>query len=234
MKITCKDIFPLLMVQIPFIITITMSKYPIFLDLASRRVVIIGGGNVAFRKARALLETGARLVVIADQIQDNLTQLCIDNKAELIKTKYSKDYLVGASLAIAATNDQKLNEQIYKDCQQLEIFCNTVDQPHVCDFYVPAVVKRGDLQIAISTDGKCPAYAGHIRKKLENIFAETSGQFLSELHKLRDNIIKEIENPAERKTILGKLVDDKSLEYYIENGAENWRQYAEKLIKEKN
>ncbi|MHC4132529.1 MAG: precorrin-2 dehydrogenase/sirohydrochlorin ferrochelatase family protein [Planctomycetota bacterium] len=209
-----------------------MSKYPIFLDLASRRVVIIGGGNVALRKTQALLETGARLVVVADSVQDNLTGLCIDNKAELIKAKYSKDYLVGASLVIAATNYQKLNERIYKDCQQLEILCNVVDQPHVCDFYVPAVVKRGDLQIAISTDGKCPAFAGHLRKKLEKIFTEKSGKFLSELHRLRDNIINQIENPAERKILLGKLVDDKSFEFFAENGAENWRQYAEKIIKE--
>ncbi|MHC4186859.1 MAG: precorrin-2 dehydrogenase/sirohydrochlorin ferrochelatase family protein [Planctomycetota bacterium] len=211
-----------------------MSKYPIFLDLASRRVVIIGGGNVAFRKAQALLETGARLVVVADSVQENFTRLCIDNKTELIKAKYSKDYLVGASLVIAATNDLKLNERIYKDCQQLEILCNVVDQPHVCDFYVPAVVKRGDLQIAVSTDGKCPAFAGHLRKKLEKIFTENSGQFLSELHMLRDKIIKQIESPAERKTILGKLVDDKSFEFYIENGAENWHKYAEQLIEEKN
>ncbi|MHC4271966.1 MAG: precorrin-2 dehydrogenase/sirohydrochlorin ferrochelatase family protein [Planctomycetota bacterium] len=211
-----------------------MSKYPIFLDLASRRVVIIGGGNVAFRKAQALLETGARLVVVADSVQENFTRLCIDNKTELIKAKYSKDYLVGASLVIAATDDLKLNERIYKDCQQLEILCNVVDQPHVCDFYVPAVVKRGDLQIAVSTDGKCPAFAGHLRKKLEKIFTENSGQFLSELHMLRDKIIKQIESPAERKTILGKLVDDKSFEFYIENGAENWHKYAEQLIEEKN
>jgi precorrin-2 dehydrogenase/sirohydrochlorin ferrochelatase len=211
-----------------------MSKYPIFLDLVSRRVVIVGGGNVALRKAQALLETGARLVVVADSVQDNLTRLCIDNKTELIKAKYSKDYLLGASLVIAATNDQKLNESIYKNCQQLEILCNVVDQPHVCDFYVPAVVKRGDLQIAISTDGKCPAFAGHLRKKLEKIFSEKSGEFLSELHRFRDNIIKRIENPAERKTLLGKLVDDKSFEFYVENGAENWRQYAEQLIKEKS
>jgi siroheme synthase-like protein len=210
-----------------------MVKYPIFLELLSRRVVIIGGGNVALRKAQALLETGARLVVIADSVQDSLTQLCIDNKAELIKARYSKDYLAGASLVIAATNDQILNEQIYKDCQQLEIFCNVVDQPHVCDFYVPAVVKRGDLQIAISTDGKCPAFAGHLRKKMEKIFTEKSGQFLSELHILRDNIINQIENPTERKTLLGKLVDDNSFDFFVENGVEKWRQYAEKIIKEK-
>jgi precorrin-2 dehydrogenase/sirohydrochlorin ferrochelatase len=210
-----------------------MAKYPIFLELASRRVVIIGGGNVALRKAQSLLDTGARLIVVADSVNENLTNLCIDNNIELIKAKYSKNYLVGASLSIAATNDQKLNKQIYRDCQQLEIFCNVVDQPEICDFYIPAVVKRNSLQIAISTNGRCPAYAGHIRKKLEKIFTEKSGQFLFELNKLRDQIIDHIDDPLKKKSILGKLADDKSFEYFTENGAENWHKYARKIIEEK-
>ncbi|MHC4759055.1 MAG: precorrin-2 dehydrogenase/sirohydrochlorin ferrochelatase family protein [Planctomycetota bacterium] len=210
-----------------------MAKYPIFLELASRRVVIIGGGNVALRKAQSLLDTGARLIVVADSVNENLTNLCIDNNIELIKAKYSKNYLVGASLSIAATNDQKLNKQIYRDCQQLEILCNVVDQPEICDFYIPAVVKRNSLQIAISTNGRCPAYAGHIRKKLEKIFTEKSGQFLFELNKLRDQIIDHIDDPLKKKSILGKLVDDKSFEYFIENGTENWHKYARKIIEEK-
>jgi precorrin-2 dehydrogenase/sirohydrochlorin ferrochelatase len=213
---------------------IDMAKYPIFLELASRRLVIIGGGNVSFRKATTFLDTSARLIVVADNVQESLTNLCIDNNVELIKAKYSKDYILGASLVIAATNDQKLNERIYKDCQELEILCNVVDQPGLCDFYVPAIVKRDDLQIAISTDGKCPAFAGHVRKKLEKIFTEKSGQFLCELHQLRENIIDQIDNPALRKAILGKLVDDKSFEFFVENGAHNWRRYATQLIKEKS
>ena len=208
-----------------------MAKYPIFLELAGRRVVVIGGGAIAVRKARALLDANARLVVVAERINDVLTNLCTGTGAELIRSKYSKDYIAGAVLVIAATNKSGLNRQIYKDCQELEILCNVVDQPELCDFYVPAVVKRGDLQIAIGTEGDCPAYAGHIRKKLEEVFTEKHGEFLAELQMLRQRITEDVSNPSDRKALLGELVDDASFEYFAENGSAAWRDRAEKMIR---
>ena len=207
-----------------------MAKYPVFLELDSRRAVVIGGGAVAVRKAKVLLNAGARLIVVAERIDNMMTVICQGNNAELIQSRYTKDYLAGAVLVIAATNNNQLNKQIYKDCQELEILCNVVDVPELCDFFVPAVVKRGDLQIAIGTEGCCPAYAGHIRKKLEKIFTEKHGQFLAELEELRKRIIKEVAEPADRKALLGKLVDDKSFEYFIENDPQKWRTFAEGLI----
>ena len=211
-----------------------MAKYPIFLELSGRRAVVIGGGAVAVRKAQSLLAAGARLVVVAERIDDMLTSLCRGRKAELIRSKYSKDYLAEAVLAIAATNNRQLNERIYKDCQELEVLCNVVDEPDLCDFFVPAVVKRGDLQIAVGTEGHCPAYAGHVRKKLEKIFTDKHGQFLAELETLRKRIIEDVPDPAERKALLGQLADDKSFEYFVENGSSQWRAFADRLISEGN
>lgn len=211
-----------------------MAKYPIFLELAGRRAVIIGGGAVAVRKAQPLLAAGARLVIVAEHVDDMLTALCARSEAELVKSKYSKNYLAGAVLAIAATNNRQLNKQIYKDCQELEILCNVVDQPELCDFFVPAVVKRGDLQIAIGTEGYCPAYAGHLRKKLEGTFSDKHGQFLAELETLRKRIIKDVPDPADRKALLGKLVDDKSFKYFIENGTTEWHAFVDRLISGEN
>lgn len=193
-------------------------------------MVVIGGGTVAVRKAQTLLEANARLVVVAEDIDKLMTALCKTKNAELIRSRYEKSYLTGAVLAIAATNDHGLNKQIYKDCQELEILCNVVDVPELCDFYVPAIVKRGDLQIAISTDGKCPAYAGHTRKKLEEIFTEKHGEFLNELEKIRLKILNEIPEENKRKIILGKLTDDNSFDYFIKNGPEEWRTYANELM----
>ncbi len=207
-----------------------MAKYPIFLELDSRRAVVIGGGKVAVRKAQALLAAGARVVVVAERIDDMMTALCSGRDAELIKSKYSKNYLAGALLTIAATNNNKLNKQIYKDCQELEVMCNVVDVPELCDFFVPAVVKRGDLQIAIGTEGRCPAFAGHTRKKLETIFTEKHGDFLAELEKLRKNIIQNVPDPADRKTVLGQLADDESFEYFAENGPDQWHVFANEMI----
>jgi precorrin-2 dehydrogenase/sirohydrochlorin ferrochelatase len=208
-----------------------MAKYPIFLELVQRRVVIVGGGTVAARKAEPVLKAGARLVIIAEKICDALRGLCGKMHAELIETKYSKDYLVGATLAIAATDNEELNRRIYKDCQQLEILCNVVDSPELCDFYVPAVVNRGDLQIAVGTDGKSPAFAGHIRKKLEKIFTDKHGDFLSELEHIRGHIIENIPDEIERKALLGKLADDESFDYFVKNGPAEWRKKAEEMMK---
>ena len=207
-----------------------MAKYPIFLELGSRRVVVIGGGTVAVRKVQTLLQAGARVVVIAKHIDEMMTTLCRGTDVELIKSKYSRNYLNGALLAIAATNDNDLNKQIYKDCQELEVLCNVVDVPEFCDFFVPAVVKRGKLQIAIGTEGQCPAFAGHTRKKLEAIFTEKHGEFLAELDKLRKQIIQNVSDPADRKTVLGQLADDESFEYFAENGPAKWQTFAENMV----
>jgi precorrin-2 dehydrogenase/sirohydrochlorin ferrochelatase len=207
-----------------------MAKYPIFLELQGRRVVLVGGGAVAVRKAGVLLEAGARLVVVAEEATGVLTTMCSQQGAKLIRSRYAKEYIAEASLVVAATNDAKVNRQVYADCQALGILCNVVDDPEFCDFFVPAVVKRGDLQIAISTEGNCPAYAGHLRKKLEAIFTEEHGLFLTELEAVRREIIDTLPDPADRKTLLGELVDDRSFAYFCQNGAAAWHKKAEESI----
>jgi precorrin-2 dehydrogenase/sirohydrochlorin ferrochelatase len=207
-----------------------MSKYPIFLELRGRRVVLVGGGAVAARKAGVLLEAGARLIVVAEQATGVLTTMCTQQGAKLIRSKYAKEYVAEAALVVAATNDAKVNRQVYADCQALGILCNVADDPECCDFFVPAVVKRGDLQIAISTEGSCPAYAGHLKKKLEAIFTEEHGQFLTALEQVRKQITDSLSDPAERKALLGELVDDKSFSYFCENGPAAWRKKAEESI----
>ncbi len=207
-----------------------MAKYPIFLELGGRRVVLVGGGVVAVRKAEALLDAGARLVVVAAKPSDTMIELCTRHGAELIRDRYAKPYIAEAVLVIAATDDRKVNEQVYHDCQELEILCNVVDDPPHCDFFVPAVVKRGDLQIAIGTGGYAPAYAGHLRQKLEAIFTEEHGHFLAELERIRKEIVEETPAP-DRKALLGKLVDDESFEYFRAHGPAAWQERARALIK---
>ncbi len=207
-----------------------MAKYPIYLDLEGRRVVVIGAGNVAARKVQALTTAGARIVVVAEHATTVFQDACEGANIEVVISSYSKDYLAGAVLAIAATNDTALNNRIYKDCQELEVLCNVVDVPELCDFYVPAVVERGSLQIAIGTDGKCPAYSGHLRRKLEEMFTDRHGRFLEELDKIRKHIIATVDDPARRKAILGQLVKDESFEYFKKNGPQAWQERAMETI----
>jgi precorrin-2 dehydrogenase/sirohydrochlorin ferrochelatase len=207
-----------------------MAKYPIYLELAGRRVVVVGAGAVAARKAQTLSEAGARVVVIAKDVDETFEKTCSKPNIELVISSYSKDHLAQALLAIAATNDLELNRRIYKDCQELEVLCNVVDQPELCDFFVPAVVKRGPLQIAIGTDGNCPAYAGQLRKKLEDQFTDGHGRFVIELESIRKKVVADIPDGTKRKMILGQLAGDKSFEYFLANGSAEWQSYANKII----
>lgn len=207
-----------------------MAKYPIYLEMSGRRAVVIGAGAVAARKVLPLVEAGARVVVVAERVQPGFEQAFCLPHVELILSPYRKDYLVGATLVIAATNDELLNRQIYADCQTLETLCNVVDQPELCDFYVPAVVKRGDLQIAVSTDGHCPAYAGHLRKKFEELFTESHGRFVEALEAARRQAIAAIDNADQRKAAIGRLAGDESFEYFLRNGRDLWQEYCQSLI----
>jgi precorrin-2 dehydrogenase/sirohydrochlorin ferrochelatase len=203
-----------------------MAKYPIYLELSGRRAVVIGAGAIALRKVQALAEAGARVTVVAEHIAANLQEEFLLPNVELVVSSYSKNYLAGATLCIAATNDTAVNQRVYNDCQELEVLCNVVDQPQLCNFFVPAVVKRGDLQIAISTEGHCPAYAGHLRKKLEEMFTDTHGQFVEELEKVRKHIIVEIPNLDQRKAIMGELASDESFAYFTSHGSEQWHDHC--------
>jgi len=205
-----------------------MSKYPIFIELEGRRVVVVGAGAVAVRKTQTLLEAGAEVVLVAESIDDRLR----GSKAILIESSYSKKHLHGAAMVIAATNNLQLNGQIYEDCRQMQILCNVVDQPELCDFFVPAIVKRGQLQVAVGTEGYCPAYSAHLRKKLEQIFTEKHGSFLEELEKIRKRVVKDLPGAPDRKMLLEKLVNDESFELFTNSGPEAWRERAEKTIKE--
>ncbi len=207
-----------------------MAKYPIYLEMSGRRAVVIGGGAVAVRKVESLAEAGARVTMVAEHFAAGVEEAMAGLNVETVVSRYHKDFLVAATLVIAATNNTEMNRRIYEDCQELEILCNVVDQPELCDFFVPAVVKRGDLQIAVGTEGQCPAYAGHIRQKLEDLFTETHGRFVDELAKARSRIIEAIPDGDRRKALLGKLASDESFEYFAAHGSDQWHHHADDLI----
>jgi len=207
-----------------------MAKYPIYLEMSGRRAVVIGAGAVAVRKVQTLIDAGARVTVVAEHFPAGTEEAFVESNVETVVSRYRKEFLVAATLVIAATNNMELNRRIYADCQELEVLCNVVDHPDLCDFYVPAVVKRGDLQIAIGTDGNCPAYAGHIRRKLEELFTETHGRFVDELEKVRSRIITEIPDSDQRKALLGKLASDESFDYFTQHGPDQWHHHAWEMI----
>ncbi|MCX6596033.1 MAG: bifunctional precorrin-2 dehydrogenase/sirohydrochlorin ferrochelatase [Acidobacteria bacterium] len=142
-----------------------MTHYPVFLNLRGRRVVVVGGGPVAVRKAKGLLEAGALVTVIAPEV---LTGLPIQQKVR----KYRPGDLKGAVLAFTATNDRAVNAQVTAEANKRRIPVNVADAPDEGDFIVPARVRRGRIQIAISTGGESPRLAKQLREKLESVLPD--------------------------------------------------------------
>jgi precorrin-2 dehydrogenase/sirohydrochlorin ferrochelatase len=144
-----------------------MRYYPVFLGVADRSCVVVGGGEVAARKVGSLLDARARVTVISPHLTDELaTQVAAGIIAHTARG-YRPGDLHGYFLAYAATSDEQVHEQIARDAEAEGILLNVVDRPHLCTFIVPAVLRRGDLQVAVSTGGGSPALAGRVRDAID-------------------------------------------------------------------
>jgi siroheme synthase-like protein len=141
-------------------------RYPVALELASRRCVVTGGGREAERKARALLEAEADVVVIAPDITDGLADLVRRSEVTHIPRRYRPGDLVGAFLVIAADADPATRAAVFAEAEAERVLCNAVDDVEHCHFAVPSVVRRGELLLAISTGGQAPALAKRLRRRL--------------------------------------------------------------------
>ena len=162
--------------------------FPIFLDLAGRRCVVIGAGSVAEQKIRGLVAAGARLRVIAPHATPYIERLARARKISWQRREFAAGDLEGALLVVAATNSPATHAKIYREARRGNILCNVVDVPHECDFYYPAVVRRGSLQIAISTGGKSPALAQRLRRHLDSQLSPDYSGWVAELGRKRRRV----------------------------------------------
>ena len=144
-----------------------MSLFPMFVKLAGRLVVVIGGGSVAEGKIPGVLSAGARVRLIAPSITPQIAEWVRFGKIDWLPKEFEAVDLNGAFLVIAATSAPGVNETVFREAEARGLLCNAVDDIEHCHFYYGAVVQRGDLQIAISTNGKSPALAQRLRKELE-------------------------------------------------------------------
>jgi precorrin-2 dehydrogenase/sirohydrochlorin ferrochelatase len=142
------------------------AYYPVFIDVRDRRCVVIGGGHEGEGKALKLLECGARVVVISPEVADGVRELAEVGKVDWIQREYRPGDLEGAFIAIAATNNNQVNRQIAQEAEQRNVLLNVVDVTHLCTFIAPAVVKRGEVTVAVSTGGASPALARKFREEL--------------------------------------------------------------------
>src|SRR5258708_3686001 len=163
-----------------------MSLFPIFVKLQGRLVVLVGAGEIAAQKMEGLLAAGARLRVIAPEVNAVFAGPIRSEKIQWIPRKFASGDLAGATLAIAATSAAGVNAAVYREAEALGILCNAVDDIENCHFYYGSIVQRGDLQIAISTNGKSPSLAQRLRQELEQQFGPEYGPWLENLGEARD------------------------------------------------
>ena len=163
--------------------------FPMFLKLEGRQCLVVGAGRVGERKIGGLLESGAHIRVVALDASPIVRQWARSGKIDLELRPFVADDLDGAFLAVVATNSRTLNERVYHEAQKRRVLCNVVDVPDLCDFFYPAVVRRGDLQIAVSTAGQSPSLAQQIRQQLEKQFGPGYAVWVAELGETRKLIL---------------------------------------------
>jgi precorrin-2 dehydrogenase/sirohydrochlorin ferrochelatase len=163
--------------------------FPMFMKLTGKQCLVVGAGKVGEPKIAGLIDTGASIHVVAIAATEQVREWAQTGKVKLELRSFSKNDLDGKFLAVAATASPTLNQLVYREAQQRGVLCNVVDVPDLCDFYYPAVVRRGDLQIAISTAGQSPSLAQKIRQQLERQFGEGYGAWVKQLGETRSLIL---------------------------------------------
>ena len=191
------------------------SLFPMFLKLEGKSCLVVGAGQIGEQKIEGMLDTGARIRVVSLDATANVREWAREGKIELELRPYRSSDLEGAFLAIVATSSRTLNERVYGEAQAKRVLCNVVDVPDLCDFYYPSVVRRGDLQIAVSTAGQSPSLAQKIRQQLEKQFGSGYAAWVAELGKTRKLILASDLDREEKLELLHSLASREAAEAAI-------------------
>ena len=208
-----------------------MAKYyPILLNIQDKKCLVVGGGNVAWRKVCSLKEAGARVTVVSPEFCPEMGK---ETGIERIQQKYEEGFLNEVLVVIASTDDEEVNKKVYYDAVKRGILVNVVDRPEFCSFIVPATISRGDLSISISTGGASPALARNIRESLEKQFGDEYGEFAKLLSETRRKILSEISNESIRRDILQRIAGLDMLEIIKQKGIAEAKKKILRIISEK-
>jgi precorrin-2 dehydrogenase/sirohydrochlorin ferrochelatase len=187
--------------------------YPIFLQLQSREVLVVGGGPVAERKVESLLAAGASVTVVAPEITSGLAALQARNAIQVHRRNFENTDLQNVLLVVSATDDPGVQQQIAREARSQGVLVNTVDQPSLCDFVMPATVRRGDVVVAVSTGGKSPALAAALRKKLEGWITGDAARAARLLGEVRSEVHARVADADRRKLVFEGIVDSGILDW---------------------
>ncbi len=181
------------------------ALFPIFLKLQGRKCLVVGAGKIAEQKLGSLIEAGAAVTVVAPEASEAIRQRVNAGEVRWHQREFAANDIDGAVLLIAATGNPDVNERVFQEAEARGILCNAVDEPKRCHFYYPSVVRRGDLQIAISTNGKSPALAQRLRAELEARFDTAYADWVEWLGTVREMYFRSRMKREERVTALHRI-----------------------------
>lgn len=193
----------------------TAVFFPMLLKLTGRKCLVVGAGTIAAGKIESLLRCEADLTVIAPCADDAIQELARTGRLAWQRREFSAEDVQGMLLAIAATNSGETNAAVFRACTEQGVLCNSVDDPEHCDFIYPAVVRRGPLQIAISTGGRSPALASRLRRELEEQFGPEWGAWIEELGRQRDALADEALSPANRRARIEQMTSREAFAEFL-------------------
>ncbi|MGD0234330.1 MAG: bifunctional precorrin-2 dehydrogenase/sirohydrochlorin ferrochelatase [Syntrophorhabdales bacterium] len=182
-----------------------LPYYPLFLDLTGKVCVVVGGGHVADRKVRALLACEARVCVVGPRVCKSIRALYDEERIELVERPYETADLKGAALVFAATNDAATNERVSQDARERGILVNVADSPDLCDFIVPAVIRRDPIVIAISTSGTLPMLARRLREEIGRQLSKDHTRYTMKVGRLRKLLMERVGDRRKRQKILKEI-----------------------------
>ena len=210
------------------------SFYPILVNLERFPCLIIGGGKVAYRKVLSLQEFNAKITIISPRICKPLLELAEKNKIQIIKRSYSKEFIKNYKIIFSATDNPEVNRNVRNDCTKEGILLNVVDNPVMCDFILPANIKRGDLTISVSSQGRAPFYTKEMKKKIDEFIPPVYSDIIEMAGKFRKQLLKssKAESTKTKAKMFRKFTSVNWEKILAENGEKNSVYYIKKLLRE--
>ncbi|MEA2681887.1 MAG: uroporphyrin-III C-methyltransferase / precorrin-2 dehydrogenase / sirohydrochlorin ferrochelatase [Chloroflexota bacterium] len=204
-----------------------VGYYPVYLDLAGKTCLVLGGGAAAGEKARGLVAAGADVTVVAVDFDDELVQMGGRQEVRLLAHAFTEADLAGVDLVVDASLDEGLGRRVSEAARRHRVLVNVLDRPALCDFIAPAVVRRGPLQVAVSTAGRSPFMASHVRRLLEATLGPEYGELVELVGQLRDRLRTEGMPLEQQMAAYARVPDSGALELLRSGDTEGGRRAVE-------
>ena len=207
-----------------------MRYFPINVDIQDKKCVVIGGGNVAYRKVLSLIKAGAKVEIISPAAIDEIEKLVKNSLVFWIKREYEEGDLEGATLAFVAVDSAHISSEVTSEAKARGILVNVADEPSQCSFTLPSIAERGDLLVTVSTGGKCPALARQVRINIEGLIDNAHGEMLTILAEVREQLLHAKVGHDKCRDLLNKLISSDILSLLRQGETEKASKIADETL----